>query len=138
MEHRYEVTFRVHDGWEYNDPKGYTERIQTVKAANKEDAYVKALRIAAANDKYDETVRKKDVVRLPDPERRKYIVELEFLCHRTIEVIAADPDDAKDAARSLPLNKIFGKRNGGLSIHDLEDDQPIAVYDQDWNEVQRD
>lgn len=64
MKHRYQITFRVHDGWEFNDPKRYSERVAIIEAVNRQEAFAEAQRIAAEDDKYEVTVRKKDVVRI--------------------------------------------------------------------------
>lgn len=127
MKHRYQATLRVHDGWEYNDPKGYSQRTVTIKANNLSEAYAEAQRIAAADDKYDVSVRRKDIVRLFETnEKKSFDVDLEFLYHTSVKVGAASAEDAVEKVREMSLRQIFG-RIRRISIFDLEDGQPISV-----------
>lgn len=132
---KYEVTFRVHDGWKYNEPFSYyTPLYRVIEAKNKAEAFEKAQCEADEDNKEIVTVCKKDVVRLPAQPKMTYKVTLEFIYRTTVEVKAEDPADAKNAVREMPLEKIFGRKSL-VPCNDLEDGQPIAVYDKDWNQV---
>lgn len=131
MKHRYQATLRVHDGWEYNDPKGYSQKTVTIKANNLSEAYAEAQRIADADDKYDVTVRRKDIVRLFETnEKKSFDVDLEFLYHTSVKVGAASAEDAVEKVREMSLRQIFG-RIRRISIFNLEDGLPTAVTSPD-------
>ena len=64
-QHIYDVTFRIWNGWQYNDPSYYEERTETFLADSQQQAF-NAARVHAADKGYWKervTVRKKDVVR---------------------------------------------------------------------------
>lgn len=64
-QHIYDVTFRIWNGRQYNDPNHYEERTETFLADSRQQAF-DAARVHAANTGYWNervTVRKKDVVR---------------------------------------------------------------------------
>lgn len=132
---RYQITLRVHDGWKYNLPQSYyTPRLSVISAKNRDEAYRKACLEASRDDKETVTVCRKDIVRIQGPAKQRYHVTLEFLYRTTVEVEAESADDARDAALSLPTEKIFRRRRD-FSPYDLEDGQPIAVFDKDWNQI---
>lgn len=67
--HLYQVSYRVWDGWQYNLPGHWHSEVETIEAANIDEAYQIATRRAEtpsliAHDTV--TVRKKDIERLPD------------------------------------------------------------------------
>lgn len=135
MRHRYQVTLRIHDGWEYNDPKGYSTKIAYIMANNKDEAFAKAQRIAESDDKYEVTVLKKDIVRINEKTARKpYTVSLEFLYHTEVTILAHNATDAAEAAREMTLKEIFG-RIRRIGIGELEDGQVTCVTDPDGNNI---
>lgn len=64
-QHIYDVTFRIWNGWQYNDPNYYEERTETFLADSRQQAFDAARVHAADPGCWNErvTVRKKDVVR---------------------------------------------------------------------------
>ena len=132
MKHLYNVTLRIHDGWEYNDPKGFSEERIQIWAHNKDQAHEQALEIAKNNHCYDVTVRKKDVVRTKTKMvKKRYTVDLEYVYHTSVEVKAYSPDEAAEAANSLSTRQVFGRTK--ISVHDLEDGQITRIEDEDGN-----
>lgn len=74
--HSYLVTYRIHNGYMYNEPNGYDTTEEIIRTHNKEEAYEKASKRAdtpsvIAHDPV--TVLKKDVKRLPDEKLRNYV-----------------------------------------------------------------
>lgn len=127
MKHTYQATLRVHNGWLYNDPKGYITRIVHIRAHNKEEAFAEAKRIAEEDDQFEVTVLKKDVVRIHEKaEKSPYEVTLEFVYRTTVTVRTTSWENAVDAVREMDLRRIFG-RTRRVPIFDLEDGQPISV-----------
>ena len=64
-QHIYNITFRIWNGWKYNLPGHYEERMETFSAENRQQAF-DAARAHASNTTYwneKVTVLKKDVVR---------------------------------------------------------------------------
>lgn len=132
---KYQVTFRVHDGWKYNEPDSYyTPHVEIIKAKNITEALQRARLQAEEDDKERVTVCRKDIVRLPAEKKKLFHVTLEYVVHTTVTVKATDAEDARNAALELPLKKVF-PRKGDLSPCNLEDPQPIWVGDENWNEV---
>lgn len=127
MKHTYKATLRVHNGWLYNDPKGYITRIVHIRAHNKEEAFAEAKRIAEEDDKFEVTVLKKDVVRIHEKaEKSPYEVTLEFVYRTTVTVRSTSYENAVDAVREMDIRRIFG-RTRRVSVYELEDGQPISV-----------
>ena len=127
MKHTYQATLRVHNGWLYNDPKGYITRIVHIRAHNKEEAFAEAKRIAEEDDQFEVTVRKKDVVRIHEKaEKSPYEVTLEFVYRTTVTVRTTSYENAVDAVREMDIRRIFG-RTRRVSVYELEDGQPISV-----------
>ncbi len=64
-QHIYDATFRIWNGWQYNDPNHYEERTETFLADSRQQAFDAARVHAADTGCWNErvTVRKKDVVR---------------------------------------------------------------------------
>lgn len=90
MPKTYLVTYRIHNGYLYYDPKYFTTTTEMIDAASKQEAYEKALERAAtpsliAHDRV--TVSKRDVRLLPNP-------TLNFILdHKYYELIANGPKD---------------------------------------------
>ena len=127
MKHTYQATLRVHNGWLYNDPKGYITRIVNIRAHNKEEAFAEAQRIAEEDDQFEVTVLKKDVVRIHEKaEKSPYEVTLEFVYRTTVTVRTTSWENAVDAVREMDIRRIFG-RTRRVSVYELEDGQPISV-----------
>lgn len=122
--HLYQVSYRVWDGWQYNLPGHWRSEVETIEAANIEDAYRIATRRAEtpsliAHDTV--TVRKKDIVRLPDDKAKTYEVTLYYHTNVTVRVNAPSERDALLAAYA----KVGGKEYERLLLEGLqEDDSP--------------
>lgn len=66
----YLVTFRIWNGWQYNDPKYFDTATEVIGARNKREAY-EAAKAHASDSGYwqeDVTVRMKDVVPVKNPD----------------------------------------------------------------------
>ena len=124
--HSYEVTFRVHDGWQHNDPKGFSEVIRIIRAENKDDAWWKAYEMTRDPEgngiaKDSVSVRKKDIRRLPDKPLKRFEVTLYYHTNATVEVKARDEEEARGKAYA----KIGGKGHVRMLLDGMqEDDSP--------------
>ena len=133
--HKYSVTYRIHNGYQYNDQKSFETTQETILATSVDEAYSKALARAETPSciSHDPvTVRRKDVVRIRERKEdlRDHEVSLEFLYHTTVTVKAATADDAREAVAGMSLKDIF-KRVRQIPVHDLEDGQVTCVTGPD-------
>ena len=118
---KYQVTFRVHDGWKYNDPKHYSTRVETIEANSREEAYCRALTIADKDDKEMVTVFKKDVVLIEKGKKRtskSFAVTLYYHTNVTVEVEARDEQEALSRAYEEASKKKYEK----LILEGLQED----------------
>lgn len=62
----------------------------------------------------------------------KYTVTLEFLLHKTVEVEANGPQDAKDLVNDMDIEAIFDNEET-MPVANLEDGQVLDVTDESGN-----
>ena len=62
----------------------------------------------------------------------RYVIELEYLYRKAVEVEASCPEEAALKASSLPEEEIFGGESA-IPVSSLEDPQPVSCYDEDGN-----
>lgn len=95
----YKVTYRIHNGYQFNDPRYYDETTEEIVAANRDEAYEKAVERASTNGviAHDEvSVRKKDVVRIHKVVTRRFDVTL---YRRTMAIITVEAENEEEAKR---------------------------------------
>ena len=108
--YEYEVTYRIHNGYQYNEPNGYEETTETIRASSPKEAYSIALKRAEtpsliAHDPV--TVFKKDIRRTDAKGLKKYNVRLYFHTSVDIEVYAENERQAVNAAYSVSADKKY-------------------------------
>lgn len=97
MIRKYQVTYRIHNGYQYYDPKYFTTTTEIIEAKNRDQAFETAKARAEtpsliAHDSV--TVLKKDVIPLKPEKKRYYNVTLYFHTNVTVRVKAANEEEA--------------------------------------------